>query len=356
MAPRLTQRRLAALALLVVAVLAVHGCVVRRVADELGAFSSPDALPQRLQARALQAMEIVEPEPRAATSPRPKRRAAPPPVAPVEAVEPAASAAAPVPEPEAEPVAEAASEPVVAPAAAAASAPPFAWPLGTKLTYDLTGNYRGPIHGDAQVEWLRDEDVYQMHLDVSIGPSLTPFMSRKMSSQGRITAEGLRPELYVQETKLAFSAPVRSTVRVESDAVLLANGQRRALLPDLQDTASQFVQLAFRFSTQPGLLTPGAVIAVPIAMPRSVTTMLYDVSEREMLRTSFGEVPVYRLKPRLVARAGTDLAVEMWIAPRYRYLPIRLVIHQDADTFVDMVVKKVPEEAVGDVSSERPGL
>lgn len=346
MAARLTRRRLAALALLVAAVLAVHGCVVRRVADELGAFSAADAMPERLKARALQAMEIVEPVPQAATAPRAKRQPAPA-TPPVEPAEPAASAPEPVPEPPPEAVAEVVPEPVVAPASSAASAPPFAWPLGTRLTYDLTGNYRGPIHGDAQVEWLRDEDVYQVHLDVSIGPSLTPFMSRKMSSQGRITSEGLRPEIYLQETRLPFSAPVRSTVRFFTDGVQLANGQRAAGLPQLQDTASQFVQLAFRFSTQPELLKPGAVVGVPIAMPRSVTTMLYDVSEREMLRTSFGEVPVYRLKPRLVPRAGSDLAVEMWIAPRYRYLPIRLVIQQDAETFVDMVVRKVPEEAVG---------
>jgi hypothetical protein len=33
----------------------------------------------------------------------------------------------------------------------------------------------------------------------------------------------------------------------------------------------------------------------------------------------------------------------MWIAPQFRYLPIRLKIHQDAETFVDLMITKPPE-------------
>jgi hypothetical protein len=57
----------------------------------------------------------------------------------------------------------------------AASAPvAFEWPPSTRLSYTLTGHYRGPVHGQAQVEWLRDGTRYQVHMDVSVGPSFAP--------------------------------------------------------------------------------------------------------------------------------------------------------------------------------------
>ena len=353
MAARLTRRRAAAAAALVVAVATVHGCVVDRAGGYLAGMLAGEPGPERMKAVYVRTMEAAEPVAVAPTAPAPRRRrapvvaaqpeAAPEPEAPASAAsEP--DAAPPVPEPAASAaVAEAASAPVVAPAEAAASAPPFEWPLATRVTYVLTGYYRGEVHGTAQVEWVREDDRYQVHLDVYVGLQVAPLMSRRMTSEGRITPEGLRPERYDQVTKMAFTAPYRSVVRLAPDHVLLANGQRRATLPGLQDTASQFIQLAWQFSTNPGSLRPGALIEVPLALPRAVSVMKYDVSEPELLWTPFGEVPVLRLKPREAPRAGGDLSVEMWIAPQYRHLPIRLRIHQDAETFVDLMITKPPE-------------
>lgn len=344
-------RRAAAWAALVVAVAVAHGCVVDRAGGYFSALSSGEPMPERMKAVYVRSMEATEPVAVAPTAPAPRRRRAP--VTAVEAApepEAAASAASepaePPPEPASAtsaPMAEAASAPVVAPAETAASAPPFEWPVATRVTYVLTGYFRGEVHGTAQVEWVREDDRYQVHLDVFVGLQVAPLMSRRMTSEGRITPEGLKPERYDQVTKMAFSSPYRAVVRLAPDHVVLANGQRRASLPGLQDTASQFIQLAWQFSTQPGSLKPGAVIDVPLALPRAVSVMRYDVSEPEMLWTPFGEVPVMRLKPRQAPRAGGDLSVEMWIAPQYRHLPIRLRIHQDAETFVDLMITKPPE-------------
>lgn len=332
-------------------VAAVHGCVLDRAGGYFSTVSSGEPMPERMKAVYVRSMEAADPVALAPTAPAPRRQRAP--VTAVDAApepEPPASTASepaeapPEPAPAASvPVAEAASAPVVAPAEAAASAPPFEWPLATRVTYVLTGYYRGEVHGTAQVEWVREDDRYQVHLDVFVGLQVAPLMSRKMTSEGRITPEGLKPERYDQVTKMAFSSPYRAVVRLAPDHVVLANGQRRASLPGLQDTASQFIQLAWQFSTQPGSLKPGAVIDVPLALPRAVNLMRYDVSEPEMLWTPFGEVPVMRLKPREAPRAGGDLSVEMWIAPQYRHLPIRLRIHQDPETFVDLMITKPPE-------------
>ncbi len=94
----------------------------------------------------------------------------------------------------------AAAAPQAAPPDAAASAPlgppavatAFEWPPSTRLSYVLNGYYRGPVHGSAQVEWLRSGSRYQVHLDVTIGP----LLSRRMSSEGQLGEDGLRPERY----------------------------------------------------------------------------------------------------------------------------------------------------------------
>ena len=361
MAARLSGRAAALLAL-VGAVVAVHGCVVRHVGEHLAPLGGSDPLPERMQATYTRTMELADPVVAARTVPPPRRR-------PPRAVE--APRAASVPETVAsaasEPVAEsvpteaiAEATPEVAPAAAASApavpsavidltasgageAPPFEWPQATRVTFNLTGNFRGDVHGSAQVEWVRQDDRYQVHLDVVVGLQVAPLMTRRMSSEGRITPDGLRPDRYDQETKLAFSTPSRSTVLFGPADVLLANGQRRERWTGVQDTASQFVQLAWQFTTQPELLKPGAVIEVPLALPRAISRMRYNVSEPEVLWTDFGQIPVIRLTPQLVPKPGGDLAVEMWIAPQFRYLPIRLKIHQDAETFVDLMITKPPE-------------
>ena len=53
--------------------------------------------------------------------------------------------------------------------AAASAAEAFEWPPSTRLSYVLTGNYRGEVNGGAQVEWVRVGTRYQVHMDVMVG-------------------------------------------------------------------------------------------------------------------------------------------------------------------------------------------
>ena len=52
----------------------------------------------------------------------------------------------------------------------------------------------------------------------------------------------------------------------------------------------------------------------------------------------------FHLIPRREAGGG-DLVVEMWLAPTLRYLPVRIRIRQDAQTYMDLMVKRPPEMA-----------
>ena len=88
---------------------------------------------------------------------------------------------------------------------------------------------------------------------------------------------------------------------------MLANGKRRATLPGVQDTASQFVQLTWLFTTQPELLRAGNTIEVPLALPRNVDRWVYDVLGEETLYAPFGAVDTLHLKPRARARGRATI-------------------------------------------------
>lgn len=361
-APR---RRLAGV-LLVAAVVALHALVTSALAERMERLVADAALPARLQAvyvRELQpqAPPAAAPAPPPAPAPAPRPRGAPRPAPPASASlrpeEPPPPAAEPerAPEPEPAPVPQAAATPAepVAPepaasesvqaVAPAASGAGFEWPGATRLTYKLSGNVRGEVHGDAQVEWIKLGRRYQVHVDITVGLPIAPLLTRRSSSEGELTEQGLVPERYDEETKQVFRDRRRLTLRFEPEVVVLPDGRRRQRTPGMQDAASQFVQLSWLFTTRPELLREGERIEFPLALPRSVDRWTFDVLGEEPVHTLFGPVDAFHLRPRRMSRPGGELVAEIWFAPSLRYLPARIRIQQDAETFVDLVLARKPE-------------
>lgn len=355
--------------LLVAAVLALHlllGHEVQRIQDGW-VHDGPPPMPPRMQVEFVREMAMQAPV-TARVLPRPPVPKPKPPRPEVTAagVAPAASqpASAPEPAPEAPPpperVAEAAS--AAPPPVAAASAPPSdepgpEWPLSTRLTYQLTGNYRGPVHGQAQVEWLRQGNRYQVNLDVGVGPSFAPFITRRMSSEGRLTPEGIAPQRYDEETKPIFSDARRASVWFQLGEVQLGNGRRQPVRPGAQDSTSQFVQLTWLFLTGREPLQAGRVVQFPLVLPRRQYAWAYEVLGEEELATPMGAVATWHLRPTAATRAQVDpgdLVAEVWLAPALQYLPVRLIIRQDEQTYIDMMLKSAPLQAAPESTNDIP--
>ncbi|HEY2559610.1 MAG TPA: DUF3108 domain-containing protein [Caldimonas sp.] len=251
--------------------------------------------------------------------------------------------------------ASAAASTVAASAPAASAVASFEWPGATRVSYLLTGNYRGEVSGSAQVEWIRIGDRYQVNLDLIIGPEFAPIISRRMTSEGSIAPSGLVPERYDEDTQMLMRERRRMSVVFESDAVILANGERRERLAGVQDTASQFVQLTYMFSIRPELLRVGNVVAFPLALPRAMDNYAYEVVDDQQLVTPFGTVAAFHLKPRpRLPRRPNQLSAELWIAPELRFLPVRIRIEQDAATYIDLMISKKPEIAAAESATATP--
>lgn len=356
MAGRLSRpalRRWAFVALLLL-VLGLHWCLIDEVQALRQRWAEMEAMPPRMQVAFVRELHAATPP---AAVPRPASRPVPAPQ--VVSGFLAAAASAPVLDaPLVEsplPPSVAAPEPLAAPASAVAavtaSSPASAvdsdepgpeWPASTRLSYSLVGYRGGDVHGDAQVEWLRQGRRYQVHLDVGIGPRLAPLLSRRMSSEGELGARGISPRRFDEETRLLFFERRRASLLFQRGQVQLANGRSEAAPAEVQDASSQFVQLTWLFLTGRETARPGHQVLIPLALPnRQYPGWRYQVVGEETIDTPMGALSTWHLRPSQPV-VGGDFSVEMWLAPSLQWLPVRLFIRQDEKTWVDLLLKGPP--------------
>lgn len=360
-----------ALALLVWVVVLLHLWVADRVWQARLGSGAGDPPPPAIDVAFVKALAPAQP-PVAAAAPRPRpvaaavpRRAASIPAPPASAPERVASAALDgppgvseagadgavdvvprepdvlAPELDAASAPASAAEPVTAPASAASAALAFDWPPPTRLSYTVTGNYRGPMEGAAQVEWRRQDSHYQVRVTVGVGA----VAERRMLSDGELTPDGLKPHRYDQETDLPFKGTRRETVRFDGDTITLATGKTVPTMPGVQDAASQFVQLTWFFLTHPDRLQPGQEVAFPLALPRRAGSWRYQVLPPEPMALKVGALWAYPLKPLPGSIKPNEVAVQMWIAPTLQYLPVRITMNWRDEATLDMVLDGAPQQA-----------
>jgi hypothetical protein len=225
------------------------------------------------------------------------------------------------------------------------SPPHEIWPPSTRLSYTLTGNYRGAIGGTARVQWVRIGAHYQVQMDVIVGLPFAPLMTRRVTSDGEITEAGLQPSQFDELTKRAFQEPSHTAIHFADNLARMSNGLVVPAPAGTQDSASQFVQLTWLFTLHPELLQPGHSISFPLALRGRVQPWTYDVLDTDSLYTVFGDVPVVHVKPRPVPGLRNVLGIEIWFAPTLQYLPARILVRENADTYIDLVLRELPLQA-----------
>ncbi|RVT88613.1 DUF3108 domain-containing protein [Inhella crocodyli] len=298
------------------------------------------------------------PSPRATPEPAPaaSQPQAPTP-APQDAAEPASAPPAlePAPPP-AQAVASAPSEPtrpeVQAPREGD-DAPGPEWPLSTRLRYAVVGHYQGLVHGDAEVEWLRQGARYQVRLQVGIGPKLTPFGQRRLVSEGRLTPSGIAPQRYDEATQLLWRTARQSSIRWEGGEVRLPSGQRVFAPAGVQDSASQFVHLTWLLLTGREPAREGHVIPVPLALPQGVNTWRYENLGEVVLDTALGRIRAWHLRPQAPLPAGA-LAAQVWLAPSYQYLPVQIRIEQGDGVWLLLTLAEPPLQELAPTDNPGP--
>jgi len=264
------------------------------------------------------------------------------------APEESASQAAPASTPE-EAASDAAS--AAAPDTAASAMPKLpppaffdTWPSDTRLSYALTGNYRGALHGRAKVLWQRLFDGQQARYQADVQLDLGLLLSMRLTSQGQITEQGLAPGVYEEQI-----GQRRRHARIDED-VQLNNGKRAPRPDGVQDTASQLIELAHRLATAQTPPAPGDTVPLWLARPNGVSQWVYDLLGEETVELPrLGAVPALHLKPRRLNAPDGDansgaIHAEIWLAPSLQYLPVRILLTRGADTSVDLLVDAIEQK------------
>jgi hypothetical protein len=218
----------------------------------------------------------------------------------------------------------------------------FEWPPSSRLTYQLVGYFRGPVQGHASVEWLHSGGRYQVHLESAV----PPLLSRHLASEGTVGEAGLAPQRFDGEQRTLLQALRRWTIAFGPERITLVDGREIPSRPGVQDEASQFVQLTWLFTTQPQLLKVGRSIDIPLVLARRLDTWTYTVRDEQVLTLpGLGPVATFHLVSQRQAPASTDAVPEIWIAPTLQYLPVRILIRQGEETWIDLALDRPPQQS-----------
>lgn len=271
---------------------------------------------------------VAPPPPRPQAAARQVRTAAPASAPPARLV--GAPAAAPLAEPE--PPAAAPLPPPPAPAAppeppsATASAPaaasqapapvrPVHIPPSMHLHYEVTAHWRGiPVRGRAELAWRHDGTRYEARFEAS-----TLGRSRVQRSTGHLTAAGLAPDYFWEKSRREQATHFE---RDRGRVVFSNNRPSAPLVAGLQDRLSVVLQLAALLAADPAAYPPRTQITVPTAGTGDAEDWIFIVQGEEDLDLPGG--PVRAVKLQRLPRKEYDQMVELWLAARMDYAPVRL--------------------------------
>ena len=236
-----------------------------------------------------------------------------------------------------------------APATAPAAQPTerFVWPLATRVSYIMEGFYRGPVHGQSSVEWIRRDQRYQVHIDASVGPSFAPLGSWRLSSEGEIRPEGLHPQRYENVNRLLVRGARSKVIELGDEQVKLPDGKLQARTAGLQDPASFMIQVAFQFILDPNKARPGSSFEMTVLTLRKPEPLVFDVIEEVELDTPMGRIPTLHVRPRKAIVDDGALPANVWFAPGLQYLPVRIAMKMKDDVWLEMNLSKAPQQTPG---------
>ncbi len=292
--------RVAACALLALAVLLLHGLVLQ-------ALQPPPAVLAPVASRgAVVALRLIAPPPPVAA-----------PAPPVVVAVPEPKPAAPRPRALAAPQRPAVAAPE--PAVEAAALPVYATrlPAAAHLHYRLQ---RGDAVGAARLQWQREAGDYLLRLDTD-WPGQPAAGS---ASRGLIDAEGVAP---VRHAELKRAREVRAAnFQREAGRITFSGPQLAyALPPGAQDRLSWMIQLPGVVEADAGLARAGAQVTLFVVGTRGdAEPWRFEVLGREALQLPAGEVP-QALRLKREPTRPYDTRVEVWLDPARQHLPVRAV-------------------------------
>ncbi len=211
---------------------------------------------------------------------------------------------------------------------------PVRLPPSARLDYRVRGTARGlPFEAEAQLLWQRDGDHYQAEWTVRV-----PLLGqRTQRSEGAVTAVGLAPERYAEQTRGERAAHFdHAGGRIRFSA----NTPDAALGAGAQDRLSVSLQLGGLLAAAPQRYPPGSTLVLQTAGVREAEAWRWDVQPDETLHIDGQDVPCAKLVRQ--PRREHDTRVELWLARPFGHLPARLRVSQSNGDVADQQLSALP--------------
>jgi Protein of unknown function (DUF3108) len=332
------------IALVLAAVLGLHSCALYEVAAGLDTLKPEDTTQTTLTVALISPPPLppeAAPTPAPTRPPRPRSQAAPslpapappPPLPPPREVEPEPPPSTPPPVVEPAPSPPVVEEPRLPPGV-------NDLPKTGRIAYRTTYTRMRGIRALTFVDWNVDPGRARYELWLR---TVDPAGLLDLKSSGSLQAFGIAPEKYVERVEIAnreLRAEFDWTSRVVSFAGRGA-GQPAGFLEGVQDPLSLQFHLPLIAQAYPWRFSPGAEVTFQVGR-RNVENYTFRVEAYEPVR--IGEKDVQALKLERPRSPTASRRVEIWMAPEYQWLPIRLRFTDTNDEVWDSVLAALPGE------------
>jgi hypothetical protein len=214
-----------------------------------------------------------------------------------------------------------------APVASASEAAAVALPPSARFRYELSASYKGlPLQGEADLHWRHDGKQYEAVLELR--GRLLPTRSQR--STGLVTPQGLAPTYFLDKSRREQAAHFE---RDKGRIVFSNNAPSAPIVPGIQDRLSVLLQLAALIGGAPDKYPPGTQIAIQTVSRSDSEPWTFSVEREEDLQLPGGTLRAVKLQR--LPRKEFDQKVELWLAPRLDYAPVRLRLTNPGGDTVD---------------------
>jgi hypothetical protein len=204
----------------------------------------------------------------------------------------------------------------------------FQVPSSIIARYAVKGEVKGlPYTASANLSWSHDGSQYEARLRIS-----ALLGSREQVSTGRLTADGLAP------TRFGDQSRTEQAAHFERDKGVISfsnNAPSAALQAGAQDRLSVLLQLGAMLAADPQRYPAGTRVEVQTAGVREADTWTFTVQGQEELQIRNRARAAIKLER--APRHENDQKVELWVAPDMDYLPVRVRLTQAGGDFVDLM-------------------
>lgn len=194
-------------------------------------------------------------------------------------------------------------------------------PSSVLLRYILT---KGNDSAKASLNWQQTKSTetsaarpYELSYEATyFGVSII-----KQTSLGALSASGLLPARFGDKRR---GKPEQAAHFLGDKSLITFSNNRpdAKLRAGTQDRASYLIQLASLFAGQPELLKTGQVLELPVAGADELEVWSFEIQPSEAMHLPIGPLDAIKLLRR--PRKAFDQTIEVWLAPKYDYLPVRI--------------------------------